>query len=453
MPKVPLIRLRSGAVDALVRLPPTERLLVTLCRRSGASELRAEHMVSLECAAVRGALHCLAETHGVLGLVLSTLERASLLSSLGREHSRDILAPLGHLRRQAAIWDLERARILGFLRRAGLDPVVLKGGALRDTTYDEPAQRPIGDLDLLLTPEAADDAIRVLETAGYREIWSGAVLEWYRRHHYHSGMAHPNGFVVEVHWGLTRPSRPWQLRADKFLRRSVLTELTTGVQVRTPSPEDMALHLASQNLEDHFSRLRRLVDLDRVIAREQGMDWAYLWKSAKDGRLEIVLAYSLQLCYALLRTSVPADFLVRLSPPRVARIHLALLRPLSFLVSQTSDESKATRRGKRFWLMVRWEDRLKYLVNRMWGPAMEHATARGLEDEADQREPSVRARLWAVAKFVAYFAAAHVGLYLSGFFSLVTRSGRSELRFWTAVEGDHGSDTVSTARSVRAVSK
>ena len=450
MPKVPLIRFRSGAVDALVMLPPTERLLVTLCRRSGASELRAEHMVSLECAAVQGALHCLAETHGVLGLVLSTLERAS--RSLGREHSREILAPLGHLRRQAAIWDLECARILGFLRRVGLEPVVLKGGALRDTTYDEPAQRPIGDLDLLLTPEATDDAIRVLETAGYYEIRSGAVLEWYRRHHYHTAMAHPNGFVVEVHWGLERASRPWQLRADKFLGRSVLTELTTGVQVRTPSPEDMALHLASQNLEDDFSRLRRLVDLDRVIAREQGMDWAYLWKSAKDGGLEIVLAYSLQLCYALLRTSVPADFLVRLNPPRVARIHLSLLRPLSFLVSQTSDESKAARRGKRFWLMVRWEDRLKYLVSKMWGPA-KLATARRLEDDADQREPSVRARLWAVAKFMAYLAAAHVGLYLSGFFSLVTRSGRSELRFWTAVEGDHRSDTISTARSVRAVSK
>jgi hypothetical protein len=110
----------------------------------------------------------------------------------------------------------------------------------------------------------------------------------------------------------------------------------------------MVLHLSSQNTEDHFSKLRRLVDLDRVLSAHE-VDWGAIVTDAKRGGLEAAVALSLQLSHHLLGTSIPSDLTQRLGVGRTAQAALALLEPVSGVA-----RGSGPRRGLGAFLQEIW---------------------------------------------------------------------------------------------------
>ncbi|MCX7670614.1 MAG: nucleotidyltransferase family protein, partial [Anaerolineae bacterium] len=60
------------------------------------------------------------------------------------------------------------------LTDAGITPILLKGAALTQTVYADPALRPMTDLDLLVQREQVADALRVLAAQGYAPAQPGA---------------------------------------------------------------------------------------------------------------------------------------------------------------------------------------------------------------------------------------------------------------------------------------
>ena len=74
---------------------------------------------------------------------------------------------------KAAILGDEAARLLSTFARAGLPVIALKGLALAETIYPNPALRPMEDLDLLVRTDDLPAAVRLLAEAGYREAWHG----------------------------------------------------------------------------------------------------------------------------------------------------------------------------------------------------------------------------------------------------------------------------------------
>jgi hypothetical protein len=61
---------------------------------------------------------------------------------------------------------------LGALAVAGIRASPLKGASVAHTLYDEPAHRPMNDLDLLVPPADFERAVVVLERLGYRRTLS-----------------------------------------------------------------------------------------------------------------------------------------------------------------------------------------------------------------------------------------------------------------------------------------
>ncbi len=253
--------------------------------------------------------------------MLARLEREDLLGSIG---GAEAVTRLRTLRLKAAVLDLECERLLALLARAGVEVMLLKGAALRRTVYRESAERPMGDLDLLVAPGGMDAALEVLSAAGY-ELPPERLTRAYQEHHFHAVLKHPGGFLVELHWALSRRESPFQLDAVRFRQRAVDCPLSRGSVSRIPCPEDLLLHMASQNLEDDFSRLRRFVDLDRLIARYPALDWDQVVGQARSGGLVHVLSYSLGLTHRLLDTPIPPAVRGRIQPPLPTRVHLALL--------------------------------------------------------------------------------------------------------------------------------
>ena len=415
---------------SLAELSPAERLLVKLAqRREIRAPLDGEGRL-LEDRTFRERFTRLAMRHGVHGLVLSAIVRAPLMQSLSAEVLEEFTVSFAHLRRQAIVWDIERDRLLSLLERKGLIPVVLKGGALRETIYDQPAERSLSDLDLLFPDDQVESSIETLQANGYRSLWSDEVREAYRQHHFHFLLTHPVGFAVEVHWALSRPNGDFHLDSRTFLARAVERPRVSRPLLRVPSAEDMILHMASQNVEDAFARLRRVVDVDRIIASTPHLDWNYLRQAARHGEVQILTAVALRLAQLLLGTPVPRGFVESLGVSRLTRLNLALFRAVPWMITRHDDRYASAATLLRLWTTVGWRKRLQRcsMIALMREDPL--AWVWHGKGDADRRRRRLGG-LSSLGKLAAYQA----WVYVSGIAALLTRSGRRGLRFWTKPRG------------------
>jgi hypothetical protein len=252
------------------------------------------------------------------------------------------------------------------------------------------------------------------------------MLEAYRHHHFHFPLAHPNGFVVEIHWALSRPAVGFHLDERAFLGRALERTRPEGVTLRVPSAEDMILHLATQNKEDAFGRFRRLVDLDRVVACTPGLDWAYLREAALRGGAQALLALSLRLVQLLLGTRLPTGFVESLALSRLCRLcrlNLTMLRPVRWVISEPARRHAVAAEVLLYWTTVGWRNRLRHCMVVAW-PEADPLAWMWQSQRQDRRWPR---RVWPLVKVAGY----QVWVYSLGLTAMVTALGRRRCLFWT----------------------
>lgn len=178
---------------------------------------------------------------------------------------------------------------VGLLRAAGFAPIALKGSWLAHHAYPHPALRPLRDLDLLLDPETAIPAFRLLEAQGYRRYESDAdlALEPLLKSDKHlPPLIAPRGTPIELHhrlWeedGLLDHASPL-VREDELRARAV----TDAADLLYPCGEDMVVHLVVHAVYGHRLDCGPLVltDLDYQLRREPP-DWPAFWaRAAREG--------------------------------------------------------------------------------------------------------------------------------------------------------------------------
>jgi putative nucleotidyltransferase-like protein len=388
--------------------------VATLSRRHGADGFAFDQS-DFHDAAFQKSMMAAAERLCVVGLVLVELARIGRLPEVTTTSGIDAARHLRLARRQATIWDLERDEVCRLMSRAGVSAVLLKGVALRLTAYHDPVQREFADIDVLVPKEAVSGAVTALERRGY-VLESHDRIELYLEHHHHLLLTHPRGFVVEVHWALEHGASPYQLDADAVRKSARLVPTTAGTMAAVPAPELMVLHLCHQNLENGFSHLRRLVDVDRVIASAADFDWPVLRLESRRMRVDNVVALSLRLAQLVLGTPIPPGFIESLQLPRTVRFHLALFDPVGLVLEQRGHRH-AVQELLKLWCLPTWKNRRAQLREMAAGPETGW--------EMIVAEPTVgrAARLLALAKLVAYQAS----LYPA---AIVGKRARARRRFW-----------------------
>lgn len=220
------------------------------------------------------------EYHGVVAFVLP------LVSALAVETPdlvpRNALRALGALahRQRRAFEARERLvdRILSSLGEAGIEVLLLKGGAVAHLIYARPEYRPMVDIDLLVRPGDIEAAARLLRALGFVFAESHDSRFAGRRHHLPPAWIEESGFPisVEVHH---------QALSHDFGKSITLASLTTPKQVvrRGNGPAAFALgHIDMLRHLCHHAfgpaarvRLKHLLDLRlyrSVFASE--IDWA-----------------------------------------------------------------------------------------------------------------------------------------------------------------------------------
>ncbi|MBM7518737.1 nucleotidyltransferase family protein [Nocardioides nitrophenolicus] len=168
-------------------------------------------------------------------------------------------------RQRRLVHSLETVRAWRLLDAAGIEALVFKGIPLALLTTGRPDARGAGDVDLLVRPEAAATAHRLLTGAGWALHERGRIEPdmWAWRHVQrwgHSLTYLGAGADVDLHWRLDAMPGA-QPETTALLARS--TSVTVGTTpIPTLAPADAFRHLAGHR--EGWIWLRTLVDLRRL---------------------------------------------------------------------------------------------------------------------------------------------------------------------------------------------
>ncbi|WP_160158343.1 nucleotidyltransferase family protein [Nocardioides sp. SLBN-35] len=168
-------------------------------------------------------------------------------------------------RQRHLVHTFETVRAWRLLDEAGIDALVFKGIPLSVLTTGRPDARGAGDVDLLVRPEAAADAHRLLTASGWALHERGRIEPgmWAWRHVQRWGHTLTYlgaGADVDLHWRLDAMPGA-QPETDDLLARRTTVEVG-GTEVPTLAPADAFRHLAGHR--EGWIWLRTLVDLRRL---------------------------------------------------------------------------------------------------------------------------------------------------------------------------------------------
>lgn len=202
----------------------------------------------------------------------------------------------------------------------GIDVMLLKGSALACTAYASFADRPMGDLDVLVAPDRAEEAWLLLQKAGWR-WWSDQFpADRYQNHHHLPPLLDDSGGSVslEIHRDLLPMGHPFQLPTQTLWRRANRINLG-GHDAWVPDPLHRLLHLCVHFAWSHEMRVgawRTFRDLGTMIGRAGGgeVDWASFVDLAGETRATTCCYWTLRLARNVTGADVPDDVLKALRP-------------------------------------------------------------------------------------------------------------------------------------------
>jgi hypothetical protein len=187
------------------------------------------------------------------------------------------------------------SQVLAVLRGAGIEAVLLKGAALVETVYPDPAQREMLDIDILVPAEALPRATEAVERLGYLPAVDADVPSTVRVSssaadtppHHEAGLVGPHKLVaVELHRHIATSEEGGAFDLGGFWERARAAPTSDH---RVPSPEDLLIHVCF-----HFTRnrlggnahrrntggaLAQILDMGRLIGGET-IDWDALTRYA-----------------------------------------------------------------------------------------------------------------------------------------------------------------------------
>lgn len=148
--------------------------------------------------------------------------------------------------------------------RAGIEPVLLKGAArLVDGTYDDPADRFMRDLDLLVPVERLAEAADILQAAGYRFTEPEAAEA--QGHHHLPNLRHEQEEAsIELHRAVVHARHARLLPAADIIARSTAVAVG-GASARLLAPPDSLLHLVVHGQLQHFRLLSGSLLLQEIV--------------------------------------------------------------------------------------------------------------------------------------------------------------------------------------------
>ncbi len=301
-------------------LKKEEQLLLS-CAGSLLNGLRPDPSQSLSADAFdRDTFLALTRSHGLSPLVAYLHEKdpdlprlpEALLEQLEGDYRWSVCHNLllqGHLR-----------LILSAFRDSDIPVIVLKGAALAERLYPQTGLRLMRDIDILVQQPDVSKARRILEAAGFEGPSSQAREDLFIQHHHHLAprLHRSTGAMVEIHWQLARPDRPYKLDMKEMWAHAREVSLA-GVRCLELDPIDQLVHLCIHYLGDRLGKqpggLLQLLDI-ALILRMHGdtISWADLNDRAIRYHVSSEVFTSLYICKTVFGASYSTEVDIALRP-------------------------------------------------------------------------------------------------------------------------------------------
>jgi hypothetical protein len=213
----------------------------------------------------------------------------------------------------------ECQRLLDALHGASIPVILLKGLALSETIYPDPALRLSGDMDILVPQAAVEQAERILQDLRYVVAEKNPPPDLYRPGYFHhlAPYYQPEHEVqVDVHWDLAPPKFAFLVDVEGLWRRATTSQIAERT-VQMLAPEDLLLHLVLHlsAMEFFQTGMRHLVDLAEVVRHfEAQFDWEEVVARAASWQAGRYAYLVLRVMQELLDVSLPETALQRLRP-------------------------------------------------------------------------------------------------------------------------------------------
>jgi hypothetical protein len=225
-------------------------------------------------------------------LGLTPLMPAPVLSDLHLEYVRSAA--------QNLLIATELQELLTDLRRAGVEPIVLKGMALGTTIYPALATRPMNDLDLLVRPDELTAVQQVFAARRYQDMGLGRDEQTGFPAHLHAWREYPGGqrIAIEAHWHLFHESAYRQIDLTSWRERT-RTVAGEGYEIRVLAPDDELIYACAHLVLHHVYNWNLLWLLDvRMLLEHYGAvwSWAAVAERAHAVQMAGLVDYVLGLC-------------------------------------------------------------------------------------------------------------------------------------------------------------
>lgn len=289
---------------------------------------------------------------------------AIVLRHLGQRRSVASERGYGTLRQLATVSVMQMLQLeqllhqaLRQLAEAGIEVMLLKGAALAYTVYASFAERPMGDLDVLIRPAQAEQAWTLLQAQG----WTWPATRWqrerYTEHQHlppllHDGPAGGAGesFRLEVHSDLLPEGHPFRLPTTTIWE-SARRVTRNGHSFTVPHPLHQlwytGVHFAWSHAME-WGGWRALRDVGAIIGRD-GVVWPAFVDLARDTRAGTCCYWTLRLARRLIRAPVPDDVLAALRPAGAEWLLNRLERHYVSNLLPSRDGCPSVRLSQRLW--------------------------------------------------------------------------------------------------------
>ena len=269
--------------------------------------------------------------HKIAPVIYQNLKRANIASVPDNFLKNLEAIYYGNARRNIRYLS-ELEKILNSLRETGVEAIVLKGAALAEEVYKNPALRPVEDIDLLVRKFDFPAAKAVFKGEGYNECKNEKLFpskirrdlekklhKPFEKFDYEAQFSKNNReYLFDIHWDLlliceSKIKEEIQLNMDRIWERAKITSFGT-VSACTMSPEDLLIYLCLHLRERHFERARSRIiwwyDIYKVLETYKNkLDWDYFLSSLREYEIcESVFPLLLTL-KELLDPPFPADLL------------------------------------------------------------------------------------------------------------------------------------------------
>jgi hypothetical protein len=177
------------------------------------------------------------------------------------------------------------------LELEGIPVMALKGVVLHTLVYDDPAERPLSDVDLLVPPERHADAVEALLASGFRVKEPSA--SWAKV------LVHPNlPLEVDLHRALFPPGL-FALEPRALFARARRDVSAFGAEVFVPDAYDLYAHVIGHFAKSRMDERngRAFGDLER-IARRLSLDPALCAARLTEAGLGRAARYTFSACPA-----------------------------------------------------------------------------------------------------------------------------------------------------------